>query len=47
VVSPPFPVSDNATACALVLSSGATLRDAQAELHEAKKRLCNIVSVRG
>jgi len=47
IVSPPFPVSNNDTACALVLSHGATLKEAKAEFHEAKKRLCSIIRVEG
>jgi predicted ATP-grasp superfamily ATP-dependent carboligase len=42
VVSPPFPVSENDTACALVLSHRATLKEAMAGFHEAKKRLLSI-----
>jgi predicted ATP-grasp superfamily ATP-dependent carboligase len=42
VVSPPFPVSENGTACALVLSYRATLKGAVAGFHEAKKRLFSI-----
>jgi predicted ATP-grasp superfamily ATP-dependent carboligase len=42
VVSPPFPVSENGTACALVLSHRATLNEALAVFHEAKKRLLSI-----
>jgi predicted ATP-grasp superfamily ATP-dependent carboligase len=47
IVSPPFPVPDNDTACALVLSHGATLKEAKAELHEAKKRLRSIIRLEG
>jgi len=47
VVSPPFPLADNDTACALVLSSGATLQEAQSGFHEAKKRLHNIIRLGG
>jgi predicted ATP-grasp superfamily ATP-dependent carboligase len=39
LVSPPFPVSCDSTACALVLSHRATLKEATAGFHEAKKRL--------
>jgi predicted ATP-grasp superfamily ATP-dependent carboligase len=46
LVSPPFPVPCNSTACALVLSHRATLKEATAGFHEAKKRLLNI-TVRG
>jgi len=47
VVSPPFPVPDNDAACAFVLSHGATLKEAKAGFHEAKKRLCNILRLEG
>ena len=47
VVSPPFPVSGNDTACALALSHGATLKEATAEFHEALKRLRNIIRSEG
>jgi len=47
VVSPPFPIADNCVACALVLSSGATFKEAQAGFHEAKKRLHNIIRLEG
>ena len=47
VISPPFPVSDNSPTYALVLSSGTTLKEAQTELHEAKKRLRSIIRVGG
>jgi hypothetical protein len=47
IVSPPFPVPDNDTACALVLSHGATLEEAKAEFHEAKKRLRSIIRLEG
>jgi len=43
VVSPPFPVPNNDAACTFVLSHGATLKEATARLHEAKKRLRNII----
>jgi hypothetical protein len=42
LVSPPFPVPCNGTAYALVLSHRATLKEAMAGFHEAKKRLLNI-----
>jgi predicted ATP-grasp superfamily ATP-dependent carboligase len=42
IVSPPFPVPCNGTAYALVLSHRATLKEAMAGFHEAKKRLLNI-----
>ena len=44
VVSPPFPVSDNAAASALITSCGATLTEAAAKFREAKKRVLNIIS---
>ncbi len=47
VVSPPFPVTGNDAACTLVLSSGTTLKETQAELHEAKKHLRSIIRVGG
>jgi predicted ATP-grasp superfamily ATP-dependent carboligase len=47
IVSPPFPVPDNNTACALVLSHGATLKEATTGFHEAKKRLRNILRSEG
>ena len=42
IVSPPFPVSCNGTAYALVLSHRATLKEAMSGFNEAKKRLLNI-----
>ena len=39
VVSPPFPVLENGTACALVSSHGATVKAATARFREAKKRV--------
>jgi predicted ATP-grasp superfamily ATP-dependent carboligase len=42
LVSPPFSVSDDDTAYALVLSHRATLKEAIAGVHEAKKRLRHI-----
>jgi predicted ATP-grasp superfamily ATP-dependent carboligase len=47
VVSPPFPVSCNGTAYALVLSYSATLKEAKAGFHEAKKRLRSILRLEG
>jgi predicted ATP-grasp superfamily ATP-dependent carboligase len=47
VVSPSFPVSCNDTAYALVLSHRATLKEAMAGFHEAKKRLLSILRLRG
>jgi predicted ATP-grasp superfamily ATP-dependent carboligase len=46
VVSPPFPVLENGTACALVSSHGATLKAATARFREAKKRVLNTMSQR-
>jgi hypothetical protein len=46
LVSPPFPVQCNSTACALVLSHRATLKEAMSGFNEAKKRLLNI-TIRG
>ena len=46
IVSPPFPVSCNGTASALVLSYRATLKEAMSGFNEAKKRLLNI-TIRG
>jgi predicted ATP-grasp superfamily ATP-dependent carboligase len=46
LVSPPFPVPCSSTACALVLSHRATLKEATAGFREAKKRLLSI-TVRG
>jgi predicted ATP-grasp superfamily ATP-dependent carboligase len=47
VVSPPFPVPNNNAACAFILSHGATLKNATAGFHEAKKRLRNIIRLEG
>jgi predicted ATP-grasp superfamily ATP-dependent carboligase len=44
VVSPPFPVLENGTACALVSSYGATLKAATARFREAKKRVLTTMS---
>jgi predicted ATP-grasp superfamily ATP-dependent carboligase len=46
LVAPPFPVPYSRTACALVLSHRATLKEATAGFREAKKRLLSI-TVRG
>jgi len=43
VVSPPFPVSNNGTACALVSSHAATLKAATARFREAKKRVLSTI----
>ncbi|MCW4045653.1 MAG: ATP-grasp domain-containing protein [Candidatus Bathyarchaeota archaeon] len=47
VVSPPFPVPNNNTACALVLSCAPTLEAATTKLREAKKSLHRIIRRRG
>jgi predicted ATP-grasp superfamily ATP-dependent carboligase len=47
IVSPPFPVADDDAACAVVLSHGATLKEATAGFREAKKRLRNIIRSEG
>jgi tyramine---L-glutamate ligase len=44
VVSPPFPVSANATASALIASRGATLEEAKSRFSEAKKRVLNTIN---
>jgi predicted ATP-grasp superfamily ATP-dependent carboligase len=44
LVSPPFPVPGSDTAFALILSHRATLKDAEAGFHEAKKRLFSIIN---
>ena len=44
VVSPPFPLKDNAKSCALVIGDGKTLEDARLHLEEAKKHLLNIIT---
>jgi predicted ATP-grasp superfamily ATP-dependent carboligase len=43
VASPPFPVSANGKACALVASHGATLNQAMSRFRAAKKRLDSII----
>jgi len=43
VVSPPFPVSDNGAASALIASYGATLNEATLRFREAKKRVLNTI----
>jgi predicted ATP-grasp superfamily ATP-dependent carboligase len=42
VVSPPFPLTDNAASCALVIGEGSSLEVALQRLEEAKKHLLNI-----
>jgi predicted ATP-grasp superfamily ATP-dependent carboligase len=44
VVAPPFPVSLEAAASALIASHGATLKEAEAKFSEAKKRVLNIIN---
>jgi predicted ATP-grasp superfamily ATP-dependent carboligase len=44
VVSPPFPVSENAVASALITSHGATLKKASTKFRETKKRVLNTIS---
>ena len=44
VVSPPFPVSANADASALIASHGATLKEAKSRFSEAKKRVLNTIN---
>ena len=43
VVSPPFPLNDSPPAVSLVLGKGASLKDANLHLEEAKKHLLNII----
>ncbi|MCL4429480.1 MAG: ATP-grasp domain-containing protein [Chloroflexi bacterium] len=43
VVSPLFPLEDQAQSCSLVIGNGDTLDEAKLRLEEAKKRLCNII----
>jgi predicted ATP-grasp superfamily ATP-dependent carboligase len=42
VVSPPFPLADNAKSCALVIGEDSSLDVARQRLEEAKKHLLNI-----
>jgi predicted ATP-grasp superfamily ATP-dependent carboligase len=44
VVSPPFPVSPKGTACALIESHGATLKEAKLRFREAKTRVLTSMS---
>jgi predicted ATP-grasp superfamily ATP-dependent carboligase len=44
VVSPPFPVSENGAASALLASHGTTLKEATLKFREAKKRVLNTIS---
>ena len=44
VVSPPFPVSENSVASAVIATHGATLTEAESRLREAKKRVLNTIS---
>lgn len=43
VVSPPFPLTPNGDACALLIGQGDCLEEAQRCLEEAKKQLCDII----
>ncbi len=44
VVSPPFPISENDAASALIASHGATINEAKSRFSEAKKRLLNTIN---
>jgi hypothetical protein len=44
VVSPPFPLSDDLKACALIVGHGDSMEKAALKLEEAKKRVLNIIS---
>jgi tyramine---L-glutamate ligase len=44
VVSPPFPLNDNAKPCALLIGRGDSLEEANVALEEAKKRLLTIIT---
>jgi len=44
LVSPPFPVSDNGTACTLISSHSATLKETMLRFSEAKKRFLSTIS---
>ncbi len=44
LVSPPFPVSGNDTACALISSHSATLKETMLRFSEAKKRFLSTIS---
>jgi predicted ATP-grasp superfamily ATP-dependent carboligase len=44
VVSPPFPVSANAAASALIASHGTTLKETKSKFSEAKKRVLNTIN---
>ena len=43
VVSPAFPLEDNAKSCTLLIGNGANLVEATYAIEEAKKILCNII----
>jgi hypothetical protein len=43
VVSPAFPLEENATSCALLIGNGETLDEATFAIEEAKKKLYNII----
>ena len=42
IVSPPFPISDNGAALAMIISNGPTQNEAKRKLRETKKRLLKI-----
>ena len=42
VVSPPFPLEDNAKSCALLIGNGATLNEAMCAIEEAKKNYATL-----
>ncbi len=44
IVSPPFPLKDNAKSCALVIGEGENLDNAKLRLEEAKKHLLDILN---
>jgi len=44
VISPPFPISENSAASALISSYGATLKEAKSRFREAKKRVLTTIN---
>jgi predicted ATP-grasp superfamily ATP-dependent carboligase len=44
IVSPPFPISENDVASAIIVSHGANLREAKSKFSETKKLMLNIVN---
>jgi predicted ATP-grasp superfamily ATP-dependent carboligase len=44
VVSPPFPIDDNKKSCGLIIGQGDSMKQANLQLEEAKKRVLNIIS---